>query len=172
MMSLKLKTAIAATAMFFASSPALADPGHSAAGKPGEVAKISHTFLLAAKETEDGRMIFEPHEVRVEKGQAVRIVLKNEGEVEHELFLGTAEEIKAHAEEMLKFPEMEHDEPNVVRVDPGHLGEIVWQFTKAGKFEFACLIPGHTELGMVGHVAVVEPAIMGVSAAPRASENR
>lgn len=171
-MTLKFKTTILTATMLLASSPALADAGHSAAGKPGKAAKISHTVVLAAKETEDGRMIFEPNDLRVEKGQTVRIVLKNQGEVEHELFLGTAEEIKAHAEEMLKFPEMEHDEPNVVRVDPGHQGDIVWQFTKAGKFEFACLIPGHTEMGMVGHVAVAEPAIMGVSAAPKASENR
>jgi uncharacterized cupredoxin-like copper-binding protein len=30
----------------------------------------------------------------------------------------------------------------------------VWQFTQSGRFEFACLIPGHFEAGMVGTVTV------------------
>jgi multidrug efflux pump subunit AcrA (membrane-fusion protein) len=33
-------------------------------------------------------------------------------------------------------------------------GELVWKFTKRGKFEFACLIPGHYEKGMFGKVVV------------------
>ena len=49
---------------------------------------------------------------------------------------------------------MEHDEPNMAHVKPGATGEIVWQFTKAGEFQFACLIPGHFEAGMVGKVVV------------------
>jgi len=32
--------------------------------------------------------------------------------------------------------------------------EILWKFTKAGTFEFVCLIPGHREAGMVGKVVV------------------
>ena len=33
-------------------------------------------------------------------------------------------------------------------------GEIVWKFTKAGEFEYACLIPGHREAGMIGTIVV------------------
>src|SRR5262249_17370877 len=33
-------------------------------------------------------------------------------------------------------------------------GEILWRFTKAGTFEFACLIPGRREAGMLGRVIV------------------
>jgi uncharacterized cupredoxin-like copper-binding protein len=29
-----------------------------------------------------------------------------------------------------------------------------WQFTRAGEFFYACLIPGHFEAGMVGKVTV------------------
>ena len=35
-------------------------------------------------------------------------------------------------------------------------GEIVWKFNRAGTFEFACLIPGHFQAGMVGRVIVAE----------------
>jgi uncharacterized cupredoxin-like copper-binding protein len=59
-----------------------------------------------------------------------------------------------HYEATKKFPEMEHDEPNMVHVKPGESGEMVWQFTKAGEFEFACLIPGHREAGMHGKIIV------------------
>ena len=59
-----------------------------------------------------------------------------------------------HAEMMKKFPDMEHDDPNAKSVDPGKTSEIVWRFTKAGTFEFACLIPGHREAGMHGTVTV------------------
>jgi uncharacterized cupredoxin-like copper-binding protein len=31
---------------------------------------------------------------------------------------------------------------------------MVWRFSKAGTFEFACLIPGHREAGMTGTVTV------------------
>ena len=33
-------------------------------------------------------------------------------------------------------------------------GEILWRFTKAGSFDFSCLIPGHREAGMHGAVVV------------------
>jgi uncharacterized cupredoxin-like copper-binding protein len=45
-------------------------------------------------------------------------------------------------------PEMEHHDPNATRVPPKKTDEIVWNFTKSGDFEFACLIPGHRDAGM------------------------
>lgn len=59
---------------------------------------------------------------------------------------------------MLKNPEMEHDEPNQLGLQPGQSGEIVWQFTQAGTVDFACLQPGHFEAGMKGAVAVAGKA--------------
>ena len=55
---------------------------------------------------------------------------------------------------MRKFPDMEHDEPNMAHVKPGATGELAWKFDKAGTFSFACLIPGHFEAGMTGTVVV------------------
>ena len=39
-------------------------------------------------------------------------------------------------------------------LDPGKTGELIWQFAKAGTFDFACLQPGHFEAGMMGTVSV------------------
>ena len=56
---------------------------------------------------------------------------------------------------MKKHPGMEHDEPYMAHVASGRTGELVWTFNRAGEFEFACLIPGHFEAGMIGRIAVV-----------------
>ena len=70
------------------------------------------------------------------------------------MVLGTEKAITDHAALMKKFPEMEHADANMAHVKPGKAGEIVWQFTKAGEFQFACLQPGHFEAGMVGKLTV------------------
>jgi uncharacterized cupredoxin-like copper-binding protein len=61
---------------------------------------------------------------------------------------------ETHAEAMKMNPEMEHDDPNARRVAPKKTDEIAWKFTNAGRFEFACLIPGHRDAGMFGTVEV------------------
>ena len=52
---------------------------------------------------------------------------------------------------------------------PGTKGDIVWQFTKAGEYQFACLMPAHFEAGMVGKVKVkpasTSPAVKAPAAA-------
>jgi uncharacterized cupredoxin-like copper-binding protein len=55
---------------------------------------------------------------------------------------------------MKKYPDMEHDDPNGIRLEPGKSGELVWRFTKKGEFEYGCLIPGHREAGMTGLIIV------------------
>jgi uncharacterized cupredoxin-like copper-binding protein len=72
----------------------------------------------------------------------------------HEFVLGTKQELDEHAELMKKFPNMEHDEPYMAHVEPGKQGDIVWHFNRAGEFDFACLLPGHYQAGMVGKIKV------------------
>ena len=100
------------------------------------------------------RMRYSPAEVTVKRGEIVRFVPVNEGQLTHEMVLGTMDELKEHAALMRKFPKMEHDEPNMAQVSPGKSGEMGWQFTKAGTFYYGCLQPGHFEAGMVGKVIV------------------
>ena len=102
----------------------------------------------------DGKMMFIPDKVEVRKGEQIRFMLRNSGLLEHEFLLATTEENLKHAELMKKFPDMEHDEPNGKRLKPNGTSEVVWRFTKAGTFEYGCLIPGHREAGMLGTVIV------------------
>lgn len=122
----------------------------TAFGREGDPAKATRTIRV---DMSDG-MRFTPADITVKRGETVKLVATNKGKVLHEMVLGTSDELKKHAEMMKKFPGMEHDEPHMAHVKPGKRGEIVWQFTQAGEFQFACLIPGHFEAGMVGKVVV------------------
>jgi uncharacterized cupredoxin-like copper-binding protein len=99
-------------------------------------------------------MRFTPDRIDVKLGETVRFVVVNAGQVMHEFVLGTKKELDEHAAQMKKFPNMEHDEPYMTHVAPGKRGEIVWTFNRAGEFDFACLLPGHYEAGMVGKIKV------------------
>ncbi|KJZ30204.1 copper oxidase [Paracoccus sp. S4493] len=114
------------------------------------------TVEVSMRETEEGAMIFEPGELSFAPGETVRLVITNNGELEHEFVMDSVKTNAEHKEVMAKFPEMEHDDPNAVRLQPGETGEILWTFGESGEFEFACLIPGHYEAGMHGPLNVTE----------------
>ena len=40
------------------------------------------------------------------------------------------------------------------RLTSGTTGQMIWTFNRVGDFEFACLIPGHYQSGMVGKIKV------------------
>ena len=126
------------------------DSGETAIGKPGIAAKASRTITIEMNDS----MRYTPSDIQVKQGETVRFIVKNAGQVKHELSLGTEKELLEHLEQMKKFPDMEHDEPGKVTLQPGKQGEIVWQFTKAGAVNCAGLIPGHYEAGMKGQVRV------------------
>ena len=126
------------------------DHGTDAIGKPGVASKVTRTVKVDMSDT----MRFSFDNIAVKRGETVRFVVRNSGKVKHEMVLGTESELKEHAELMKKFPGMEHADANMVTVAPGKTGEILWQFTKPGKVEFACLQPGHYEAGMKGTVTV------------------
>ncbi len=133
-------------------------PGHShdsdfSAGEPGDSKKPARVVQVTANEG-DGHMMYVPERVEIRKGEQVKFVLRNNGELDHEFVLATAAENVKHADEMKKNPDMEHDDPNAKRLAPKKASEIVWKFTKAGQFEFGCLMPGHREAGMIGTIVV------------------
>ncbi len=103
---------------------------------------------------DDGKMLFLPNNLKVRKGEQICLQLRNNGVLDHEFVVATVEENLKHMKEMEKNPDMEHDDPNAKRLKPKTTGEIVWQFTKAGTFDFSCLIPGHREAGMFGTIVV------------------
>ena len=135
--------------------------GHSedAIGKPGVAAKATRTVKVDMTDA----MRFTPASIDVKQNETVRFLITNSGKVKHELVLGTEKELKDHYEVMKKNPEMEHEDPNMVTLAPGKSGEVVWQFTKAGKVDFACLQPGHYDAGMKGAVNVAKSAAKAAS---------
>ena len=139
------------------------------AGKPDKVDRTvriemedtMHFFAVAsapAERTTDVRMGDAPHamsgDIVVKRGETVRFLVRNDGKIMHEMVIGSTKELKEHAELMRRFPGMEHDEPYMAHVVPGKSGELVWQFTQAGEFHYACLIPGHMEAGMIAKITV------------------
>ena len=99
-------------------------------------------------------MRFTPDAITVRRGETVKFVFRNEGNQLHEFVLGTTKELEKHAALMLKFPNMEHDEPYMAHVPAGKTAEIIWTFNRPGDFDFACLIAGHYQAGMVGKITV------------------
>ncbi len=123
-------------------------------GRPGVVKDITRTVAIRTTDA----MRFDPASLAVKQGETLRLQIHNEGRLPHEFVLGTKEEIAEHAEMMRQMPNMVHADASSVRVAPGGSAEIVWTFSKAGKFFYACLIPGHWEAGMQGQVTVTSPA--------------
>ncbi|MBN8756238.1 MULTISPECIES: cupredoxin domain-containing protein [Variovorax] len=137
------------------------DEDHSASSGP--VRKEQKSWGIAgdasaAKRTLEFKMSdsmrFTPDRIQVKQGETVRLSIRNEGQVMHEFVIGTKKELDEHAALMMKFPGMEHSEPYMAHVAPGQTGEFVWTFNRAGEFDFACLIAGHYQAGMVGKVKV------------------
>lgn len=122
----------------------------SAIGQPGISFQVTRTVQVEMSDS----MRFTPSNITVKAGETIQFNLKNTGKVKHEFVLGTEKELQEHYQQMLKVPEMEHDEPNMITVDPGKSGSVIWKFTKAGTVDFGCLLPGHYDAGMKGAVQV------------------
>ena len=158
---MKLKTSLLAIALLVAAVssvvPLIARAheahGHFSAGEPGDPKKPGRTVKVTMVE-QGKKMLFEPAVIEVKRGEQIRFVLMNGGTEDHEFILATQNDNRKHAEQMKKFPEMEHDDPNAKRLSPFNTAEIVWKFTKRGELEYACLISGHLEAGMLGKVIV------------------
>ena len=157
---MRTRTILYAAALLTASLAAQASGNHAGGhahegpsiGEPGLADKVSRTVTIDMQDN----MRFVPATLRVKQGETIRLVVRNTGAVPHELVLGNIKDLKAHAKAMQKFPDMEHDEPNMLGLAPGAQGELLWHFTSAMTVDFACLRPGHYEAGMKGKVQVTK----------------
>src|SRR6202030_61005 len=111
-LSAAFSTLIAVGVAFAASSAAAHGDDrhdeHAAFGQPGDPAKVSRSVAIDMFDT----MRYNPARIGVKRGETIRFVVKNSGQVKHEVVLGTAKELREHAALMRKFPEMEHADPN------------------------------------------------------------
>ena len=120
-------------------------------GIAGDAKAVQRTFTLRM----DDAMRFAPNHIEVREGNTVRLQVINQGQLLHEIVLGTQATLREHAALMQKFPGMEHDAPHMAHVAAGGQGYIVWQFNRPGQFDFACLINGHYQAGMTGTITVL-----------------
>lgn len=130
------------------------DSGHFTAGEPGDPTKPAREITVVMKEAEGNTMIYEPARLTFAKGEQIRFLLINAGDFTHEFMLASMAENDKHATLMEKYPDMVHDDVNGRTLKPNTRGELLWKFSKSGTFQFACLIPGHREYGMLGSVTV------------------
>ena len=120
---------------------------------------------------------YEPSSIQVKKGETVKIIVKNLGELVHEYNIGTKKMHIDHQPEMARLIEHDillgdridhkkmkemskkdhslgHKHANSVMLEPNKTGEIIWKFSKDIYLEMACNIPGHYETGMVGPIII------------------
>lgn len=124
-------------------------------GTPGDRAKVIQTVTIVATEIK-----FNVTHLTFKKGDTVKFVLINKGEQAHEFMIADAVEQSEHRKMMAAMPEAamrtgsHDDEGNVVDARPGETKELVWRFTRTGKFQFACNYIGHAEVGMIGTIDI------------------
>lgn len=129
-------------------------PGHDLIGKPGNNGLVTRIIEVNIEETEVGYMLFEPNAINIQHGAVVRFIIKNDGALDHEFFLGSFAEVGEHQQWMHQHPDIEHDDPNAVKIPSGETAELVWNFSEKTNLEFVCLIPGHREARMWGVIMV------------------
>lgn len=145
--------AIAAASLIF-SSGAYADGSHdhgavAGAGQPGKASEASRMVKL---DTLD--QTYSMKQIQVKPGETIRFVITNKSSINHEFAIGTRKDQLAHREMMRAMPDMKHNAPNVVTLQPGETKELIWRFGSSREalkdLEFVCNIPGHAEGGMIG----------------------
>ena len=117
---------------------------------------------------------YEPNIIKIKKGETIKFVVENLGDLVHEYNIGTKEMHIKHQPEMQKLIDHEillvdkidkvkmkkmskmdhslgHSHANSIMLEPKKTGEIIWKFTKDINLEMACNIPGHYETGMIGN---------------------
>lgn len=128
---------------------------HFAWGHPAKTADAQRAIKIEAMDS----MRFKPDHVTVKKGETVKFVIHNAGQLVHEFVLGPPALQKQHEKEMKKSGYGSHGgeetaEPNEVVVPAGQTRTLTWTFTKAGMLQYGCHEPGHFAAGMVGDITV------------------
>jgi uncharacterized cupredoxin-like copper-binding protein len=92
-------------------------------------------------------------ELHVRKGTTVQFMVRNDDPIYHEFIVGDA---AVHARHQHGTEKSHPPVPGEVTVKPEDVGTTFYDFDRAGKFEFACHLPGHYGYGMKGFVTVEE----------------
>ena len=141
-------------------------------GDKGKLSEVNKTIEIKMYDN-----YFEPNEIIIKKGETIKFIVKNYGELVHEFNIATKEMHIKHQPEMMKMVEnqilladkidkkkmkemakedhsMGHSHSNSVLLEPNEIGEIIWKFSANAKLEAACNVPGHYEVGMVANIKI------------------
>ena len=149
---MKKFTSILLLTLFSGAVLAHADHGEekNPEGVPGKSDDVTRTIEVIMDDT----MRFTPSVIDVKEGETVRLMVKNTGQLKHVMVIDEMSNLMAHAKMMQEMPNMVNYDLNTASLEANETGEIIWTFTRSGKVDFACLMPGHYEAGMHGNFNV------------------
>lgn len=130
--------------------------GHGKAGfAVGEPTGDTPDRVFEVSMRDTMRFVFRPDLEELHDGEVIRFDVRNDGKILHEFSIGNAAEQQAHAAMMRKMPNMKHEDPNTVSLEPGESASLSWRFEGSDTVVFACNIPGHFEAGMHYDIAIM-----------------
>jgi uncharacterized cupredoxin-like copper-binding protein len=102
------------------------------------------------------RFVFEPALGELKNGEIIEFNVRNDGQIQHEFSIGSADDQVKHALMIQKMPDLIHNDANTVSLAPGDSAILTWKFMGKDTAVLACNIPGHFEAGMEKVVAICE----------------
>ena len=141
-------------------------------GEKGKLSEVNRTVEIKMYDN-----YFEPNEIKIKKGETIKFIVSNYGELVHEFNIATKEMHIKHQPEMMKMVEheillvdridkekmkqmakkdhsMAHSHSNSVLLEPNEIGEIIWKFSTNTNLEAACNVPGHYDVGMIADIKI------------------
>ena len=139
-------------------------------GEKGKLLEVSRTIEIKMYDN-----YYEPKEINIKKGETIKFIVHNYGELVHEFNIATKEMHIKHQPEMMKMVENEilfadridvkkmkevakkdhsmgHTHSNSVLLEPNQSAELIWKFSADTNLEAACNVPGHYESGMIANI--------------------
>ena len=136
-------------------------------GEKGKSSEVNRTIEIKMYDN-----YYEPRKIKIKKGETIKFIVHNYGELVHEFNIATKEMHIKHQPEMMKMVEYEillpnkidkkkmkemskkdhamgHSHSNSVLLEPNEKAELYWKFNTNVELEAACNVPGHYEDGMI-----------------------
>ena len=141
-------------------------------GEKGKLSEVNRTIEIKMYDN-----YFEPSKIIIKKGETIKFIISNYGELVHEFNIATKEMHIKHQPEMMKMVEnqilladkidkkkmkemakkdhsMAHSHSNSVLLEPNEIGKIIWKFNTNTNLEAACNVPGHYQAGMIADIKI------------------
>ena len=139
-------------------------------GEKGNLSEVNRTIEIKMYDN-----YYKPKEIKIKKGETIKFIVYNYGELVHEFSIATKEMHLKHQPEMMKMVEkeillgdridikkmkklaktdhsMSHSHSNSVLLEPGKSAELIWKFNTDADLEAACNVPGHYDSGMIAKI--------------------